>query len=184
MTTGGWVGDVNTRSVLVVREVLRGSGGLGVVGTGFGLDFGLDLRNLDVNVLHVEVVRVMVDGMELLLTWVSANWQRTSGRLGSGMGGLSLTVMSGVFSEVTSEAVSSPVAEEDSSVQEDEEPELELESEDEEEDEELEELEEESEPFPRAATVATPAKNLSLFLSLISLSSTFFSSLSFASFVL
>lgn len=90
-----------------------------------------------------------------------------------------------MFSEVTSEAVSSPAAEEDSSVQEDEEPELELESEeDEEEDEELEELEEEDEPFPRAATVATPAKNLSLFLSLISLSSTFFSSLSFASFVL
>lgn len=91
-----------------------------------------------------------------------------------------------MFSEVTSEAVSSPVAEEDSSVQEEEDPELELE--DEEEDEELElelELEEESEPFPRAATVATPAKNLSLFLSFISLSSTFLSSfLSFASFVL
>jgi hypothetical protein len=88
-----------------------------------------------------------------------------------------------VFSEVTSEAVSSPVAVEDSSVQEEEDPELEVESEDEEE-EELEELEEESEPFPRAATVATPAKNLSLFLSLMSLSSTFFSSLSFVSFVL
>lgn len=88
-----------------------------------------------------------------------------------------------MFSEVTSEAVSSPVAEEDSSVQEEEEPELEEELELEEE-EELEELEEELESFPRAATVATPAKNLSLFLSLISFSSTFFSSLSFASFVL
>ncbi|KAF3161273.1 hypothetical protein TWF225_009511 [Orbilia oligospora] len=93
-----WVRDVDARSVLVAREVLRSSGGLGVVGRGFGLDFGLDLRNLDVNVLHVEVVRVVVDGMELLLTWVSANWQRTSGRLGSGMGGVSLTVMSGVTS--------------------------------------------------------------------------------------
>lgn len=87
-----------------------------------------------------------------------------------------------MFSEVTSEAVSSPAAEEDSSVQEEEDPELELESEEDE--EELEELEEESEPFPRAATVATPAKNLSLFLSLTSFSSTFLSSLSFTSFVL
>lgn len=81
-----WVGDVDARGVLVAREVLRSGGGLGVVGRGFGLDFGLDLRNLDVNVLHVEVVRVVVDGVELLLTWVSADWQRTSGRLGSGVG--------------------------------------------------------------------------------------------------
>lgn len=42
------------------------------------------------NVLHVEVVRVVVDGMELLLTWVSADWQRTSGGLSStvGLGGV------------------------------------------------------------------------------------------------
>jgi hypothetical protein len=85
-----WVGDVDAwgGGGGVSGEVFRGSGRLGVVRRGFGLGFSLDLRNLDVNVLHVEVVRVVVDSVELLLTWVSADWERTSGRLGGSVGGV------------------------------------------------------------------------------------------------
>jgi hypothetical protein len=53
----GWAGNVDAGSGGgVTGKVLRGSGGLGVVRRGFSRAFSLDFGNLDVDVLHVEVV--------------------------------------------------------------------------------------------------------------------------------
>jgi len=109
--------NVNLRTRGVTNKLLLGSG-LAVVGGrlgfGFSLGFGFDFDLSDTNVLHVtvEIVRVMVDGVKLLLLGVRSDWDgSTSGktcsgtsnesggdvRVTGGVGGLSCVRMGGTL---------------------------------------------------------------------------------------